>query len=194
MSIQGDPRTGEPAEAPPPAPRRRTVVFAEQELRLISALVVLIGIGLFLALPFVLSIGSVVFLPLVTAIILTIILRNRMGSHRPRHRPNGSRLALNQRCQFFCIVLKNRRRPRWSSPLARHRTRMNGPVASRPWLVSPRLTLKAAIDCPSWCSKMIHPAGSVQKKRRFQQVAQQNRKTNLAGRAMIKRWLAPPRR
>jgi predicted PurR-regulated permease PerM len=50
------------------------LVFAEQELRLISALVVLLGIGLFLALPFVLSIGSVVFLPLVTAIILTVIL------------------------------------------------------------------------------------------------------------------------
>jgi len=48
--------------------------FADQELRLISALVVLMATGLFLALPFVLSIGSVVFLPLVTAIVLTIIL------------------------------------------------------------------------------------------------------------------------
>jgi len=46
----------------------------EQHLRLISALVVLTTIGLFLALPFVLSIGSMVFLPLVTAIVLTIIL------------------------------------------------------------------------------------------------------------------------
>lgn len=52
----------------------RRFTFAEQELRLISALVVLIGLGLFLALPFVLSIGSVVFLPVVTAIILTVIL------------------------------------------------------------------------------------------------------------------------
>ncbi|GMM92596.1 AI-2E family transporter [Qipengyuania sp. MTN3-11] len=50
------------------------MAFAEQELRLISALVVLIGAGLFFALPFVLSIGSVVFLPLTAAIILTIIL------------------------------------------------------------------------------------------------------------------------
>lgn len=50
------------------------LAFAKQELRLISALVLLIGMGLFLALPFVLSIGSVVFLPLTTAIILTIIL------------------------------------------------------------------------------------------------------------------------
>ena len=65
------------AAAEPPAPvspRRRQMVFAEQEMRLISALVMLIGIGLFLALPFVLSIGSVVFLPLVTAIVLTIVL------------------------------------------------------------------------------------------------------------------------
>jgi predicted PurR-regulated permease PerM len=54
------------------AGRRRA--FAEQELRLISSLVLLLAIGLFLALPFVLSIGSVVFLPLVAAIILTIVL------------------------------------------------------------------------------------------------------------------------
>lgn len=52
----------------------RRIVLAEQELRLMSALVLLIGAGLFLALPFVLSIGSVVFLPLVTAILLTILL------------------------------------------------------------------------------------------------------------------------
>ena len=65
-----------PASAPasPPLPRRREMAFADQELRLISALVVLLATGLFLALPFVLSIGSVVFLPLVTAIVLTIIL------------------------------------------------------------------------------------------------------------------------
>lgn len=50
------------------------MALADQELRLISALVVLMATGLFLALPFVLSIGSVVFLPLVTAIVLTIIL------------------------------------------------------------------------------------------------------------------------
>lgn len=55
-------------------PRRRTMTFAAQELRLISALVVLLALGLFLALPFVLSIGSVVFLPLVAGLILTIIL------------------------------------------------------------------------------------------------------------------------
>ncbi len=65
-------------DTPPPLPPRngRTarMTFAAQELRLISALVVILGLGLFLALPFVLSIGSVVFLPLVTALILTIVL------------------------------------------------------------------------------------------------------------------------
>jgi len=63
-----------PAPPPPSLPRRRTMAFADQELRLISALVVLLATGLFLALPFVLSIGSVVFLPVVTAIVLTIVL------------------------------------------------------------------------------------------------------------------------
>ena len=60
---------------PERAPRvGRRMGFAEQELRLISALVVLIGLGLFFALPFVLSIGSVVFLPVTAALVLTIIL------------------------------------------------------------------------------------------------------------------------
>ena len=52
----------------------RRMSFAQQELRLISALVVLIGLGLFFALPFVLSIGSVVFLPLTAAVVITIVL------------------------------------------------------------------------------------------------------------------------
>ena len=43
-------------------------------MRLLSTLVLLLGVGLFLALPFVLSIGSVVFLPLTAAIILTVLL------------------------------------------------------------------------------------------------------------------------
>lgn len=42
--------------------------------RLGSALLLMCGLGLFLALPFVLSIGSIVFLPLVTALVLTIVL------------------------------------------------------------------------------------------------------------------------
>jgi len=42
--------------------------------RMISALVLLLGIALFLGLPFVLSVGSIVFLPPVTAMIFTIVL------------------------------------------------------------------------------------------------------------------------
>ena len=64
-----------PGHATPQIQSARTrKAFAEQELRLISALVLILGAGLFFALPFVLSIGSVVFLPVVTAIVLTIIL------------------------------------------------------------------------------------------------------------------------
>lgn len=58
----------------PDSPDATPLPFAAQEVRLISALVVLLAIGLFLALPFVLSIGSVVFLPLVGGLIVTIIL------------------------------------------------------------------------------------------------------------------------
>lgn len=47
---------------------------ADRRARLQSAIVLLLGLGLFLALPFVLSIGSVVFLPPVTAMIFTIVL------------------------------------------------------------------------------------------------------------------------
>ena len=42
--------------------------------RLLSTVVLLLGVALFLALPFVLSVGSVVFLPLVAAIVITIVL------------------------------------------------------------------------------------------------------------------------
>ncbi|MGV3510449.1 MAG: AI-2E family transporter [Novosphingobium sp.] len=47
---------------------------ADRRARLQSAIVMVLGLGLFLALPFVLSIGSVVFLPPVTAMIFTIVL------------------------------------------------------------------------------------------------------------------------
>jgi predicted PurR-regulated permease PerM len=54
----------------PPAMRR----LAAEELRLVSVLVVILGAGLFMALPFVLSAGQVVFLPLVAAIIISVVL------------------------------------------------------------------------------------------------------------------------
>ena len=68
--------TGDPLDVTPLASERTSprMAFARQELRLISTLVLILGLGLFLALPFVLSIGSVVFLPLTTAIVLTILL------------------------------------------------------------------------------------------------------------------------
>lgn len=86
--ILPDPSPAGPAPDQPFAgdpPATQPAVFAAQELRLISTLVALIGIGLFLALPFVLSIGAVVFLPLVTALVLSIVLSplaaqlNRIG-------------------------------------------------------------------------------------------------------------------
>ncbi len=53
----------------------RTVIWVSRDLnRLASALLLILGVGLFLALPFVLSIGAVLFLPLVTALVLTIVL------------------------------------------------------------------------------------------------------------------------
>jgi predicted PurR-regulated permease PerM len=71
----GPPELTDLAPLAEPRPRRqRALTLAAQELRLVSALVLLLAIGLFLALPFVLSIGAVVFLPAVTAVILTIVL------------------------------------------------------------------------------------------------------------------------
>ncbi|GGD58552.1 AI-2E family transporter [Croceicoccus mobilis] len=58
-----------------PDDTHRTTIWVSRDLnRLASALLLVLGLGLFLALPFVLSIGAVVFLPLVTALVLTIIL------------------------------------------------------------------------------------------------------------------------
>jgi predicted PurR-regulated permease PerM len=63
-----------PSSEPAPRSRIRRLSFAQEELRLISALVVLIGLGVFFALPFVLQIGSAVFLPIAVALVLTVIL------------------------------------------------------------------------------------------------------------------------
>lgn len=52
---------------------------ADRRTRLQSAIVLLLGLGLFLALPFVLSIGSVVFLPPVTAMVFAILLSPLAG-------------------------------------------------------------------------------------------------------------------
>ena len=89
---------------PERAPRvGRRMGFAEQELRLISALVVLIGLGLFFALPFVLSIGSVVFLPVVTALVLTVILSPLADKLNGWGLPNA--LASVAALMFFFAIL-----------------------------------------------------------------------------------------
>lgn len=60
-------------ESPPDLPSTYPTHDAGSS-RMISALVLLLGIALFLGLPFVLSVGSIVFLPPVTAMIFTIVL------------------------------------------------------------------------------------------------------------------------
>lgn len=98
-----DPETNV-ASSPTAGTHGRRFTFAEQELRLISALVVLIGVGLFLALPFVLSIGSVVFLPVVTAIVLTVILSPLADKLTGLGLPNAL-ASLISLLVFFAIVL-----------------------------------------------------------------------------------------
>lgn len=61
-------------EAPAALPRVHDEWAGDTRARLQSAIVLLLMAGLFLALPFVLSIGAVVFLPPVTALVMTIIL------------------------------------------------------------------------------------------------------------------------
>ncbi|MBX7500679.1 AI-2E family transporter [Qipengyuania sp. YG27] len=94
-----------PIQSTPRQPKRRSnrLAFAEQELRLISSLVLLIGLGLFFALPFVLSIGSVVFLPVVTAVVLTVILSPLADKLNGWGLPNA--LASIAALLFFFAVL-----------------------------------------------------------------------------------------
>ena len=96
----------EPAPQTPPPVRRpgQRNAFAQQELRLISALVLLLGVGLFLALPFVLSIGAIVFLPVVTAVILTVILSPLADKLNGWGLPNAL-ASLVSLLVFFAILL-----------------------------------------------------------------------------------------
>mgnify|MGYP003632364349 CR=1 FL=1 len=99
-----DTQPSEHSAPPAPARRSRRLAFAEQELRLISSLVLLIGLGLFLALPFVLSIGSVVFLPVVTALVLTVILSPLADKLNGWGLPNAL-ASLTALLFFFAILL-----------------------------------------------------------------------------------------
>ncbi|WP_100259665.1 AI-2E family transporter [Qipengyuania seohaensis] len=96
----------DPASQSPPPVRRpgQRNAFAQQELRLISALVLLLGVGLFLALPFVLSIGAIVFLPVVTAVILTVILSPLADKLNGWGLPNAL-ASLISLLIFFAILL-----------------------------------------------------------------------------------------
>lgn len=64
----------QPEDPPATVPAAGADAATDPQARLQSAILLLLGAGLFLALPFVLSIGSVVFLPPVTAMIFTIVL------------------------------------------------------------------------------------------------------------------------
>jgi predicted PurR-regulated permease PerM len=64
--------TRDAAPDPSPGPERHRI--AAEELRLVSVLVVIMGLSLAMALPFVLSAGQVVFLPFVSAAVLSVVL------------------------------------------------------------------------------------------------------------------------
>ena len=98
-----DAELAQPPDPADPPSRSRRLAFAEQELRLISSLVLLIGLGLFFALPFVLSIGAVVFLPVVTALVLTVILSPLADKLNGWGLPNA--LASLTALLFFLAIL-----------------------------------------------------------------------------------------
>jgi hypothetical protein len=72
--LQASARVEKRPDPAPALPEISDPCVQTQQARLQSAIVLILGLGLLCALPFVLSIGSVVFLPPVTAMVLTIIL------------------------------------------------------------------------------------------------------------------------
>lgn len=81
--------------------------------RLLSAIVLLLGIGVLLALPFVLSIGAVVFLPLTAALILSILVSPLADQLARLGLPNplASFLALVLALGLFGILLSTIMQP-----------------------------------------------------------------------------------
>jgi len=102
MAVPHPPEPTEQEFAVEPATTEPAVIGAQQ-LRLVSTLVVLIGIGLFLAMPLVLSSGAVVFLPLVTAVILSIALSPLADQLMRVGLPNG--LASAAAVLFFIALV-----------------------------------------------------------------------------------------
>jgi predicted PurR-regulated permease PerM len=92
-------KPGKPAD--PPTARQ---VLAAQEVRLVSALVLLLGVGLFFALPFVLSIGAVVFLPFVAGIFFSIMLAP-LADRLTRWKVPTALAALLALIAFIVVVL-----------------------------------------------------------------------------------------
>jgi predicted PurR-regulated permease PerM len=104
MNDSVPPAAPDPTTAPDVTQAAR-MTFAAQELRLISALVVILGLGLFFALPFVLSIGKVVFLPLVSALILSIVLSPLADKLSSWGLPNVIASLLSLALLFAALVL-----------------------------------------------------------------------------------------
>lgn len=79
----------------------------EQQVRMLSAIMLLLSVGVLLALPFVLMIGSVVFLPLTAALILSILVSPLADQLARIGLPNplASFLALVLALGIFGIVL-----------------------------------------------------------------------------------------
>ena len=92
------------APVPTPSPPSARQQLAAQELRLVSALVLLLGLGLFFALPFVLSIGAVVFLPFVAGIFFSIMLAP-LADRLTRLRVPTGLAALLALVAFIALVL-----------------------------------------------------------------------------------------
>ena len=89
-----------PSNDPDPAPQEALPIT-----RLLSTMVFLLGLALFLALPFVFSVGSVVFLPLVSAIILTIVLSPLADRLIRLGLPNVLASALSLLAAIVAVVL-----------------------------------------------------------------------------------------
>ena len=91
-------RTMEPETA-----RRALTSWSQTERRLVSIVVLLLGLGLLMALPFVLSAGSEFFLPLATAFILSVILSPLADLLRRTGLPNA--LAALAAVLFLPVVM-----------------------------------------------------------------------------------------
>lgn len=73
-STDDDTATRNAPPVQPACPPDRAAQLADEQVRLISALVLILGTGLILALPFILAEASVVFLPVTCALVLSIAL------------------------------------------------------------------------------------------------------------------------